>query len=132
MFLFDVDFLPVVIAAFIHYLFGWLWYTKLFGRSWLEGMGYRQTDCQCEWYHYLGGFAVSFLTAWVFAGLLDRFYIRDIEAGGWFGFYVWLGFGLTKFFSGYLWTKENFNVFLINASYSLIGLVFFGLFLTWW
>lgn len=130
--LLDVHFQPVVIAAVIQFLFGWLWYSPcLFGKVW-ESHGCCKEGCQPGAVQWIGGFLVSLVTAWVFAAILNHFVVVDIRQGAELGFYIWLGFIATKIVSAYIWTKMSFPLLLINAGHQLISLVFFGAFLTYW
>ncbi len=129
----DVNFAAVFIATLAVYLFGWFWYSpKAFGKAWIRGLGYRKEEITMQWYHLLGGFAVTFLTAWILAALIRNFAIIEIQAGVSFAFWIWLGFIFPSFFAGYLWEKKTFTVFLINVGFQLVSLLFFGAFLTYW
>lgn len=129
----DLNLVAVFIAAVVTYLFAWFWYSyKAFGQEWSRGLGYRSEELNMQWYHFVGGFLVSFVTAWVFAGIINHYNILDVREGVELGFWIWLGFIVTTFFSGYLWEKKTFNVFLINIGFQLISLLFLGAFLTYW
>lgn len=133
MILADVNFAAVFVGALITYLFGWFWYSpKAFGQEWMRGLGYRREEVSMQWYHFLGGFLVSFVTAWVLAALILSLNITDITEGVSFAFWIWLGFIATTFFGGYLWEKKTFNVYLINIGFQLVSLLFLGAFLTYW
>lgn len=133
MILADVNFIAVFIGALAVYLLGWFWYSsKAFGQEWIRGLGYRSEELSMQWYHFVGGFLTAFVTAWVFAGLIDFFDILDVLDGMQLGFWIWLGFIATTCFGGYLWERKTFNVYLINVGYHLVSLLFLGAFLTYW
>lgn len=133
MILTEVNFVSILIGALATYLLGWFWYSpKVFGHEWIRGLGYRSEEISVQWYHFVGGFLVAFVTAWIFAGLINYFEIDEIKEGVQLGFWIWLGFIATTCFSGYLWERKTFNVYLINIGYHLVALLFLGAFLTYW
>lgn len=129
----DVNLVSVFIGAIITYLLGWFWYSpRVFGHEWMRGIGFRAEELSVQWYHFVGGFLVALVTAWVFANLITYFNIVEIGEGVWLGFWLWLGFIATTCFSGFLWERKTFNVYLINVGYHLVSLLFLGAFLTYW
>lgn len=129
----QVNFISVILASIIVYLLGWFWYSpKVFGKVWMKGLGYRRDEIDMQWYHFLAGFLTIFVTAWVFAGIMQTFMLTDLSEGVELGFWIWLGFVATALFNGFLYQKMTFTVYLVNAGYQLVSLLFLGGFLIYW
>ncbi|MBI2024215.1 DUF1761 domain-containing protein [Candidatus Giovannonibacteria bacterium] len=135
---FDVNFTAVLVAAIVSMIAGMVWYNpKLFGKSWMEGMGFtpdymnKQQERGMGKYYFMS-FIGSILTAYILA-----YFIKVLVAVDFFGafqtaFWIWLGFIATTLFGQILWDGKTAKVYFINAGYQLVNLFAMALVLVFW
>ncbi len=125
----------VALAVIVSFMFGWLWYGPLFGKSWakLQGIKYTNKVATKDMMKGMGlGLLGSFLTAYVmtFSTNVWRASVcsghgADMEwwrYGFYGGMFVWLGFTIPILFSSIAWEGKSWKLFAINASYHFLNL----------
>ena len=133
MFLFDVNFLAIIVVVVVNLLLGAIWYSPyLFGPAWTKAHLFNVSDLKPTPFHYIGAAIVAFITAWVFSLIINWTEAITIAEGAFLGFFLWLGFVATTHFSGVLWAKKNIIAYLIDSGYQLVSLILMGILLTAW
>lgn|SRR5574343_336746 len=134
----SISILGVLIASAVAFLFGWLWHGPLFGKKWMDLMGFtpetmksmKMTPLQAM----VGGFVVNVVMAAVLALAinLSDFYYRStspILCALQTGFILWLGFIATNTIGGVLWENRSWKLWRFNNIYNLIMILIMGLIL---
>ncbi len=136
-----VNVYAVLVAALVPMALGFLWYGPLFGKMWMQLVGFtEQSLAKAEernmlWVvllQFLGALSMSFVLAhWlVFAGAF-------LQTGGVIAalanvFWIWLGFIVPVTMGAFLWEAKSWKLWALNASYYLVSLVCMGAILALW
>lgn len=131
-----LSYLAIGIATVAHFVFGFLWYTPLFGKVWAKEMGLSK-DMEIP-----KGFMVkalflnligNFLLAWVLAHNIAAW-----DAHSWghettfappigqvvaSAVFTWLGFFVPQGFTDVTWNGKSWKLFFINTTYHLLALL---------
>lgn len=132
----QINFLAVGIAVVATFIFGFIWYTPLFGKVWAKEMGMDMTEKPSGGAMAKGMILMvvgNFFMAYVFANNLavwnpvtwgqpamENSQMMFIFSAS---FFTWLGFFLPQDLSSMAWEKKSFKLFMINTSYHLLSLV---------
>ena len=115
-----------IVASFI---FGFLWYGPIFGKTWAQLMGLKMDNIAPKpWAMALTLLGVI-LTTFVMAYILN-IYKPYCSYGA--AFFVWLGFNLPLLFSQLTWEGKPWKLFAINAAYYFFNLQLIAAILTFW
>jgi len=134
----EINYWAVLVAALATFLLGGLWYTALFGKTWVKLHGYSDEQVKKmqarrpPQVFFPSLIACYLVLAFVIALLLTGYTKPTALDGALFGGLVWLGpvacIGMTNHIS----VDEPFGIYLINKSYELIYLVLMGAVLGAW
>jgi Protein of unknown function (DUF1761) len=80
----------------------------------------------------IGNFLCNLIAAAIMARLIARTGIHELESGLKLGGGIGLGFSATALTVQYLWESKPFKVWLIDASYHVVGCVAVGGILAVW
>jgi biotin transporter BioY len=129
-----MNWLAIVCAGAAYWVLGWLWYSTLFGKIWagaLEQHGVkRQTGGMAA--KMIGTFIANVVAAAIMGRLVQRIPVVDIVHGLRLGVGVGIGFSATALTIAYLWESKPFRVWLIDASYHVLGCILLGAILSVW
>lgn len=132
----EINYLAVLAAAVAHFLLGWLWYGPLFGKSWMAMMGITPESMKSMKMSaitaMIGGFITSFVTVYVLANFVALLGIMEAMEAMLLAFWVWLGFYATTLAGAVLWENKPVKLYVLNASYYLVGLTIAAAILTFW
>lgn len=121
------NFLAVLVAAFIQWILGALWYSLFFAKPWMALTGHtpgqRPKGAIFSMIaSFFGGLILCFMLAhvviWAGAVTVDR--------GAFAGFVCWVGFIAVPLFSETLYERRSFKLFAINSGYWLAALLISG------
>ncbi len=132
----QVNILAVIIAVVANFIFGFIWYTPLFGKVWAKEMGFDPDEkppgavmARGMIFMIIG----NFLLAWVFA---HNMAVWDPETwgqgpsemsaaanAGMAALFTWLGFFLPIDLNGVAWEKKSWKLFGINTAYRFLSLL---------
>ncbi len=115
-----------VVASFI---FGYLWYGPLFGKTWAQLMGLKAGERKIKPWAYPLTLLGVVLTVFVL-GYFLYIYKPYCTFGG--AFFIWLGFYLPHNFGSVTWEGKPWKLFAINAVYSFLNLQLIAAILTLW
>src|SRR5690242_7237954 len=139
-----INMLAVLIAVVANFVFGFLWYTPLFGKAWAKEMGFDLTRKPPSSALIRGMIFMvigNFLMAYVFAhdlavwnpvswnqpaGSTPPF--RFAATGA---FFVWLGYFVPADLSRVAWESKSWKLFGINTVYHFLALLIAGEILTY-
>jgi len=135
-----INFLAVFVAAIASMILGFLWYSPiLFARPWTRLMGIDPDDKAklAEMQKGAGklyaiSFVASLVSALVLAKIIDVTTVVTIPYGMKVGFAVWLGFVASVQLTGALFSKQPFQLFLLNTGYQLVCYLTMGAILAKW
>ncbi len=123
---------------------GGIWYGPLFGKKWMEGMGWDPNNAElmaqkkkAAMPAYAQQFIGVLLQAYVLANILWAYSIAmpgqsAMSAGLQAGFFIWLGFVLPVKYSDKLWSGKKFKYVAIDLAYYLVNLLIMGVILASW
>ena len=132
----QINYLAVLVAVVATFIFGFIWYTPLFGKAWAKEMGIDMSVKPSGGAMAKGMTLMvvgNFLMAWVFAHNLAVWNPETWGQGAMenplavfalsASFFTWLGFFLPVDLSTLAWENKSFKLFAINTSYHLLSLI---------
>ena len=118
--------IPVLVGAIVTFIFGALWYTVFFGKTWQKLMEFSQDDKENAKKNSMAKsmvmtFVLNLLTASVFYHLF--WYILPFNV---FDFIcqiliIWVGFVLPVQFGTMLWEGKSFKLIVLNAANGILS-----------
>lgn len=139
-----INYLAVVVSAVVMFALGGLWYGPLFGKPWMESMGWSPEKLKEMQAGGQKGMALNYclqaigslLMAFVLAHALyfasTAMHVSGVPAGLMAGFWNWLGFIVPVTVGVVLWDGKPWKLWFINAGYYLVGLLCMGAILAIW
>ncbi len=135
-----VNYLAVLLAAFVSIVLGFLWYGPFFGKPWMKLMGISKESMQSGQKGMAKTYALMIVTTLITAYVLSHvttfgiayFKTPGVSAGLSSGFWMWLGFAVPLIMDGQLWEKKPWKLFWINAGYRLVSFLLMGAILAGW
>ncbi|OGE80192.1 MAG: hypothetical protein A2660_02580 [Candidatus Doudnabacteria bacterium RIFCSPHIGHO2_01_FULL_45_18] len=139
----DVNYLAVLACGVASMVLGYVWYGPLFGKMWIEMMGFDKLDSSKQeamknsmTKSYSLTFVGSLVMAYVFSHFLifTTSYMRTegVSAGLSAGFWIWLGFLAPLTLGSVLWEGKSWKLWTLNNAYNLLQLLIFGVILSLW
>lgn len=134
---FDVNYLPIVVAAVVSMVLGGIWYSPLlFGKIWMNLQGLKMSDMEKHkdkmGQSYALGFLMSLVMSFVLAQFLVLADVSVLNEGLEVGFWLWLGFIGTVTLGSVLWENKPFKLYLLNNAYNLLSMLLMAGILTLW
>lgn len=123
----DVNYVAVVVAAFVPMALGALWYSPiLFADRWMRAVGRTREELGDAALGYLLSAIAAVVTSYALARIIRWAEVDDLWNGALVGLLAWVGFvatvlAVTTYFSG-----RPRELWLINAGYQLVALVLMG------
>ena len=131
-----ISFLAIGIAVVAHFIFGFLWYTPLFGKVWAKEMGFSK-DMEVPKGMMAKSLIINlignFLLAWVLSHNIAAW---DPHSWGYHSdfmppaasaitsaVFTWIGFFVPQGLNDSTWGMKSWKVFFINTSYQLLALL---------
>ena len=128
----------VLLASLAHFIFGFIWYTPLFGKVWAAEMGLDFSE-KPPASAMIKGMVLNLvgclLMAYVFSHNLDAWdylmkstnFEATVSHQALMGaFFTWLGFYIPQDLNLLAWEGKSMKLFLINTTYHLLGLIIAG------
>lgn len=141
----EINYWAVLVAGIAAMVIGGIWYGPLFGKLWMEGMGWDPNDkARMEKMKKAAGpayaqmFILALVQAFVFAHVLWAFDIAVSEkmsalsAGLQGGLWMWLGFVLPVKYGDKLWNGKKFKYVAVDLGYYLVLLMVMGIIISSW
>ena len=129
-----VNYLAILVAGIASMVLGFLWYGPLFGKAWMQMMGFTMKDMKKKQKEgmtrtYLIAFVGTLVMAYVLSVFVEN---MGIEGGLTTAFWLWLGFIATVSLGNVLWGGKPFKLWILNNAYNLVNLAVLVLILTTW
>jgi len=123
------NYLVLGLAVAASFIFGFLWFGPLFGKTWFQLTNLKKEDCKIKPWSYPLTILGTVLTTTVLA-----FFLQIYKPYCTFGaaFFIWLGFYLPRYFGDVTWEHKPWKLFAINAAYSFLNLQLIATILTLW
>ncbi len=125
------SYLSLIVAAGASFIFGFLWYGPLFGKTWAGLVGIKFEEGKCNKPHASAlvlTFVGTLFTVIAMAYIMNIYKPACLFGAGivaWFGFYVPLLIGSV------VWEGRPWNLFILNGVYYLLNLQLIALVLTY-
>jgi hypothetical protein len=136
-----INITAVFVAVAANFIFGFLWYTPLFGKAWAKEMGF-DTGVKPPAGVLIKGMSImvigNFLLAYVFAHNIAAWaFVPDVKdisrtaSAMQAAIFTWLGFYVPGDLSRIAWESKSWKLFFINTGYHLIMLIIAAMILTY-
>jgi len=132
-----VSFLPVLVAAVVVFVLGWLWYSPLlFYKPWMRLRGLDPVAAMAGAKMPGGKLLVELVRCLLLAYVIARF-VALLGISSWlmavhFGFMVWIGFPVIILAGSVLWENTPWKVAAIHAGDWLVKLLVISVIVTLW
>ena len=127
------NFLAVLVAAFVQWVLGALWYSLLFAKPWMALTGHTPGERpKGAVLSMIGSFLGGLILCFMMAHLVVWIGASDCGFGAFIGFVSWMGFVAVPLFSETLYERRSFKLFAINSGYWLAALLISGSLLAVW
>lgn len=141
--IFQLNYTAIIIAVIANFIFGFLWYTPLFGKAWAKEMGF-DTSQKAPLSSLLKGLVLmiigNFLMAYVFAHNIKAWDpaswgqapspLSDGQNAAMAAVFTWLGFYVPTDLSVVGWENKSWRLFFINTGYHFFMVLIAALILT--
>ena len=128
----NTNYLVLILAVVASFVFGYIWYGPLFGKTWAQLAGIKFEEGTCNKpkpesliLTLLG----TVLTVFVLAYFLS-IYKPYCSYGA--AFFIWLGFYLPLLFSTVSWEGKSWKFLVLNGTYYFLNLQLIAAILTFW
>ena len=119
-----VNYTAVVLAAVASFVFGWLWYGPLFGKTWEKLSGQKMSGDKSKMPQSMASvFVGTLVTAYVLAAFLGLTASTTLTGALTVAFWAWLGFQAPGALGVVLWEGKSLNLFFLNAAQKLLDLL---------
>lgn len=133
-----INYLAVVVAGFLAFMLGGLWYQALFGKLWLRLHGFSEEkvkEMQAKrppTVFFSGMIACYLVVSFVMAILITSLSVTSALDGAVLGALVWLGPAAAIGMTGHLASDKDLGIYLIDVSFQLVFLLMMGAILGAW
>lgn len=132
-----INYLAVLIAAMAAMAIGFLWYGPLFGKQWIQLMGFdkkkmEQMKKKSMAINYTAMILSTLVMSYVLAHFVDYLNATNISGALQAAFWLWLGFIATVQIGIVLWEGKSWKLYFLNAAYYLVNLSIMASILALW
>jgi hypothetical protein len=128
------NFLAVLVAAIVNYVFATIWYALIFGKIWQKLTGI--TDMKPAPMNIIlvliGSFVLSFILYHSIVFGNAYFKISGVTGGLMGGFFGWFGYIAPVTLATKLWEKKPWGLWFLDNGFWLISLLIMGIILSVW
>ncbi len=137
----NINYTAIVVAVVANFIFGFIWYTPLFGKAWAKEMGFdmsiKSTSGELAKgmiFMIIGNFFLAYVfahnnAAWSYVPGMDQMPALGKVANS--TIFTWLGFYLPVDIGIVTWEKKSWKLFGINTGYHFMMLLVASLILTY-
>lgn len=133
-----VNYLAVLVAGFVIFVLGGLWYSPLlFAKRWLALMGKTEEELKASGAGkvpvlYLLAFLCGLVIAWAMAVLINHFPPYTLGRAAGVGLFCWIGFAAPTSFATAIFSSTPKPLWLINSLYNAVSFVLAALIIVAW
>lgn len=129
----DLNWLAILVAAFVPIVLGALWYSPvLFARPWMRAVGRTPEEISAASLGYAISVVAAIVTSYVLARIVKWAEVDDLVNGALVGLLVWLGFNATVLAVTTWFGGRPRALWLIDTGYHLVSLLVMGAILGAW
>lgn len=132
----ELNFLAVGTATVLTFVLGGLWYSPLlFGKPWMAGHGYTETELREKQAGMGPTYAISFVCWLVMAAVLALVaphFGDGVLPTLHMGLLLWLGFAATVGLTNNLFSDNPFSLWAIDAGYQVVSIAIMAVVLGLW
>lgn len=133
----SINIWPVLVAAIVAIVLGFLWYGPLFGKMWMQLMGIdKKKMAEMKKKPMTMNYVIMIISTLVMSYILAHFvnYLgaTDISGALQSAFWIWLGFIATVILGSVLWEGKPWKLYFLNAAYWLVNLSVMSVILSVW
>lgn len=139
----EVNIWAVIVAAIVHMVVGFVWYSPyFFGKQWIKLMGWnvytpegksgwekRQKDMNKTWLFTVSS---AFIMAYCLAYFMGMFFVETVPGALWMGFIAWFGFIATTSFVNTVFTGKSKKLWAIDNCYPLLSMLIMSVIFVLW
>jgi hypothetical protein len=116
--------LNILVGGIVLFVFGAVWFTGLFGKTWAKLNGF-DTSGKMSMKNMAKPLVLNFLMQVLTSVSVFYLFPQVLAlsfASFWFCmFVVWVGFSLPIYMNQYLWERKPFNLVLLNSAYGILA-----------
>ncbi|HET7814857.1 MAG TPA: DUF1761 domain-containing protein [Candidatus Baltobacteraceae bacterium] len=128
-----INHLAVFVSAIAFFLLGALWYTVLFGHTWMQLTGAAEKPAGNMAAPFIGSFILDWILAYVMAIALSKSDNPNmVRHGVEFGVFMGLGVFGTMSLMNFLYEGRSFALWAIDAAYVIAGMAIMGAIIGAW
>jgi uncharacterized protein DUF1761 len=132
-----VNFLPVLVAAIVVFVLGWLWYSPfLFYKPWMRARGLDPVAAMTGAKMPAGKLVVELLRCIVLAYVIAHFVallgVSSVFGAIHFGLLLWIGFPVILLVGSILWENMPVKVAAIHAGDWLVKMLVISIIVSMW
>jgi hypothetical protein len=130
----NLDYLHILVATVAYFLIGALWYSVLFGKTWVKLIGVTMTEDDKKnipmmfAMTFVLNFVITFATAAVLYFIEPRTILAALKSGLLLG----VGFVGASCAMNYMYSKRPFKLTLIDSGYHVVSIIVVCIILTLW
>lgn len=133
----SLNWLAILVATLVYFALSWGWFGPFFGKRWADGMGYADRNMKPEPKHFIVTLGGYFVLITALAGALNSLGIAGrgsaaIGASIQIATWLWFGFIASTTLAAAIWDSRPLNVWAINASLSLVGMIWAAVIIAMW
>ncbi len=132
-----INYPAVIVAAVVHFIIGGLWYSVIFGNTFLKIVQWtpeqiEQIVAKTSWTHYLLAFITSLVLVYILAHFVQYTGAKGVVGGMQTAFWLWLGFVATTQLSSVIFEQRKLGLYLLSVGYYLVAGLICGAILAAW
>ena len=125
--LFQTNILLILLAGFLFFMLGWLWYDMLFGARWMELAGVTMEMAEQNMARSMAvGLVLSLVQASGIAAIMSMNSASGLGGGLKAGLLAWFFFALPQVSYNWNYAGSPFELLQIDAGYTLVGYALMG------
>jgi hypothetical protein len=143
MYEYEVNYLAILVSAIAFFGLGALWYGPLFGKQWMNAMGWTEDSLEADKSQsnmplsfglmFLGSLIMSFVTAHMVPFMLYIYPdMSGLSAGLVTGLTLWFGYVFAYLLTAPAFENRPWSYVLVNGGYWLTGIVLVGIIVGLW
>lgn len=127
-----VSYLVLAATVIVSFVFGFLWYGPLFGKTWAQLMGKKFEDCKDKKPETSALLLTLLGTALTTFGLAYILQISKPYCSFGAAFFIWLGFYVPLLLGTVTWEGKPWKLFVLNGAFYFLNLQLITAILTYW
>lgn len=129
-----INYVAVIVAAILYWLFGWLWFGLVFGNQWMALEGFKEADIKSMnmTIPYVVSMLANLVIAFILALVCATQKADSAVKGAQTGILMGIGFVATTTLTTYLYEGRSMHLFLINVGYPVVGMTLMGVVIGAW